>query len=649
MPSGQAESQLTRRLYGCHAASEFHLREMRDHTMPSATKEEMIQDRRDRLEIPVSLLYVLLALPILALGAIEGWYKRTFYTTDAISYLDISRAIPRHEWKLVFNPLWSSGYPFLIAIMRAFFPRDARGDWAAIHVVNLAILLFAYGTFLWLLRSFRPDLPAGADNHERFLLLAGVCIFLCTELCINGVSRVSPDPLVDGLFFAAMGASLRLLRKPSSAGLAILLGAILGVGYLAKAIFLPASAIILVVTAIALKVKKQKAVSLLLSAAVFALFAIPYAVELSHSVGRFTLGDAGTLNYAFHVNLLPRYTNWQGGPEGYGTPIHPTRLLMKNPNFYEFGEPYHNTYPPFGNAVYWYEGYRHFWSPKYQAAAMVRNTYYLASVLLHQPVSYAIAGAIIALFFLLRERREWGARTLTYRPFSLPPLLLIGSYIFVHLEDRYIASFLAVLGLLPFVSLCASQRKIAGNVRSLILAMLVSATALSFVTADRVAFVRALHHRSYLEDSEWTQAAYLRQTGLVPGDKVGAIGGPNAECTWAYVDGLRIVAELGGAPYDAHPVGPHSHWWANGTGSPDSSPQMFWNSSPEAQAKILNLFEQAGAVAILAPAKSPDASVPGWERIPDSTVWVHRFPERADRLTAAFSSGSAASERAKVQ
>ncbi len=598
---------------------------MRDNTPLSLVKERTIRDRRDQLEIPVFLLYILLALPVLALGAIEGWYKRTFYTTDAISYLDISRAIPRHEWKLVFNPLWSSGYPFLIAIMRAFFPANAQGDWAAIHVLNLIVLLFAYGTFLWLLRSFQPDLPAGSENHERFLLFAGVCIFLCTELCINGASRVSPDPMVDGLFFASMGTSLRLLRKPSSAGLAILLGAILGAGYLAKAIFLPVSAIILVVTACALKVKKQKSVSLLLSAAVFAVFAIPYVAELSRSVGRFTMGDAGTLNYAFHVNLLPRYTNWQGGPEGYGTPIHPTHLLMKNPDFFEFGEPYHNTYPPFANAVYWYQGYRHFWSPKYQAAAIARNTYYLAVVLFRQPVTYAIAGVIFALFFLLRDRREWWLRTLAYWPFFLPALLGIDLYILVHLEDRYIASFLAVLGLLPFVSLCASERKIAGHIRLLILAVLVSATALSFVTADRIAFVRALHHQSYMQDPEWRQAAYLRQTGLKPGDKVGAIGGPNAECTWAYIDGLRIVAELGGAPYDAHPVGPHSHWWTNGTGSIDPIPQEFWASPPERQAKILNLFKQSGAVAVLAPAKSPQVNVPGWQPIPDSATWIYRF------------------------
>jgi hypothetical protein len=598
---------------------------MRKNSLDSTLKECAIRDRGESTEIPISLLYALLALPVLVLGAIEGWYKRTSYTTDAISYLDISRAIPQHEWKLVFNPLWSSGYPLLIAIMRAFFPANAAGDWAAIHLLNLLILLFAYGMFLWLLRSLRPDLPAGSASHERLLLFAGVCIFLCTELCINGASRVSPDPLVDGLFFAAMGTSIRMMRKPSSALLAILLGAILGVGYLVKAIFLPLAAIILAVTACALMTKKQKAASLLLSAMVLAIFAVPYAVVLSRSVGHFTLGESGALNYAFHVNLLPRYTNWEGGPEGYGSPIHPTRLLMKDPDFFEFAEPYHNTYPPFGNAVYWYEGFRHFWSPKYQAAAIARNSYYLALILLKQPVTYAIAGLIFALVFLLEDRRAWLARTLAYWPFFLPALLVIGTYIWVHLEDRYIASFLAVLGLLPFVSLCASQKKIPSKVRLLILSSLVFATALSFVTADRVAFVRALHHDSYAQDAEWRQAAYLRQIGLKPGDKVGGIGGPNAECTWAYVDGLRIVAELGGAPYDAHAAGLHSHWWNNGSGSPDRSAQEFWASSPKRQAKILDLFKQAGAVAILAPEKSPHVNEPGWQPIPDSAEWVYRF------------------------
>ena len=101
-------------------------------------------------------------LLVLVLGAIEGWYKRADYAADAISYLDIGRAFPRHEWNLVFNALWSCGYPFLIAVVRPFFAPDARGEWLAIHVLNVFILLFTYLCFLYLLRSFFPDLASAS-------------------------------------------------------------------------------------------------------------------------------------------------------------------------------------------------------------------------------------------------------------------------------------------------------------------------------------------------------------------------------------------------------------------------------------------------------------------------------------------------------
>ena len=104
------------------------------------------------------VLHLILGLLVVTLGAIEGWYQRTFYTTDAISYLSVSRAISNHEWKFAFNALWSSGYPFLIAIVRPLFPPTAQGEWLAIHVLNLLILIFAYVSFLYLLKGFSPDL-----------------------------------------------------------------------------------------------------------------------------------------------------------------------------------------------------------------------------------------------------------------------------------------------------------------------------------------------------------------------------------------------------------------------------------------------------------------------------------------------------------
>ncbi|HEV2275716.1 MAG TPA: hypothetical protein VGR96_16200, partial [Acidobacteriaceae bacterium] len=574
-----------------------------------------------------SVLHVLLALSILIVGAVEGWYKRALYSTDAISYLDISKAIPRHDWKMVFNALWSPGYPLLIALIRPLFPANAPGEWTAIHVLNLCILLFAWIAFLFLLRSVQPGLSSVSASERRsqgeFLLLAGYSIFLCAEIGIDGPSRISPDPLVDGLFFAAIGASIRMIRLPSAAR-GTLLGVILGAGYWVKTIFLPVSVVVLIVTGCALLMKRRRLRSAILAAAVWSTLVLPLAAGISWSLGRPTFGESGALNYAFHVNLLPHYTNWQGGPAENGRPIHPTRMLLKDPPLFEFAGPFHNTYPPFGNAVYWYEGYRHFWSARYQAAAIARNLFYLALLLARQPLAYAILGIFAVLLLRPSFRRAWTPRVRSCWPIFLPALLAIGMYVASHLEDRYLAGYLATLAVVPFAALSALQPELPRRRSAIILSVLALAAAASLATADRAAFAAALHHKAYSDDPEWRLAAYLREEGLQPGDKVGAIGGPNAECTWAYVDGLRIVAELGGLPYDPHP-GPHAHWWSNRKQNPDSSAEDFWRSSAETQASILKLFQGTGAVAVIAPARSPQANAPGWKSAPGSGVWVYHF------------------------
>jgi hypothetical protein len=65
---------------------------------------------------------------VLVLGAVEGWFWRTDFATDAISYLDISRAIPARDWKMIFNPLWSAGYPLLMAIVSGNAERGVAFD-----------------------------------------------------------------------------------------------------------------------------------------------------------------------------------------------------------------------------------------------------------------------------------------------------------------------------------------------------------------------------------------------------------------------------------------------------------------------------------------------------------------------------------------
>jgi hypothetical protein len=565
-------------------------------------------------------LHVVLACLVLTLGAIEGWFKRTDFATDAISYLDISRAIPARDWKMVFNPLWSVGYPLLLAIVRPLFPSTANGEWLAIHVLNMVVFFAAWLAFLYLLRSFDPYYAGlsreDAFERRRFVLFAGVCIFIAIQLCIDSVSRVGPDLLVTIFFFLGTAIVVRLLRDPSY-GRAIVLGVVLGAGYWCKGIFLPLSFLLLLAAAAGLLREKRKLAPVLAAFVVFAVIAAPYIAGLSWSFGHFTMGESGQLNYAFHVNYLPRWTNWEGGPAGYGRPIHPTHQLMKNPDVFAFGEPYHNTYPPFGNVTYWYVGYRHFWSPKYQAIGIGRDLGYLAKILTHQPIFYAVLLSAILLLVSFRERREWLKTALGLWPFYLPALLGIALYVQVHLEDRYLGSFLAILCLLPFASVVMLRELPARSTRNLVLAVMALGAILNYTVVDRDVLAHVRHHYTYAENPEWKLGLALERLGLKPGDEVAAVGGPNASCTWAYIAHLRIVAELGGDPFDQHHPA---------TEDLDTTLRKFWQMPAAKREQVLMLFHQAGAVAVIAADRPAEpGSTDGWQHIEGTATWIYRF------------------------
>ena len=557
---------------------------------------------------------------VLILGAIEGWFKRTDFTTDAISYLDISRAIPAKDWKMVFNPLWSVGYPFLLAMVRPLFPATATGEWLSIHAVNIAVFLGAWLAFLYLLKSFDSyyeGLPLEeAIQRRRFVHFCGLCIFVAIQLCIDSVSRVGPDLLVTTFFFLGTAILLRLLKDPSY-GRAAVLGIVMGAGYWTKGIFLPLSLFLLLAAIAGLYWKKRNILPALAALVVFAAVAAPYVAGLSWSFGHFTTGESGPLNYAFHVNYLPRWTNWQGEPAGYGTPIHPTHQLMKNPDLFAFAEPYHNTYPPFGNVVYWYQGYRHFWSAKYQAIGIERDLFYLTRILIGHPIFYAVLLSTVLLLVAAEDRREWFRTALKMWPFYLPALLGIALYAQVHLEDRYLGSFLAILCLLPFVSVAMLRKMPSRRTQAQVLTVMALGAILNYALVDREVFSHIRQHYTYAKNPQWRLGLALERLGLKPGDEMAAVGGPNASCTWAYIAHLRIVAELGGDPFDQrHPVPEGA----------DNTVQEFWHMSPAEQGKVLALFHQAGAVAALASQKPADVKPPdGWLHIEGTDNWVYRF------------------------
>ena len=559
---------------------------------------------------PGMLAVLLFSVVVLPLGILEGMYGRVDYSGDAIPYLDMARAIHSGDWKLAFNPLWGLGYPLLIAMVKPLFASTGSGEWAAVHFLNLLIYTAAFVCFLFFVQSIVLILAAGEGTLSRMdnrLVFAATALFLSGELCMDNVSRVGPDLLVSTLILLSLGLLLRLLHRPGPLT-ALLLGAALGCGYITKTIFLPLSLIIIVMAAFALFRRRRKPSVVAFTVACAALVAAPYVAGLSWSMGRFSMGESGTLNYAWHVNRLS-LMHWQGGPAQFGRPLHSTTQLLADPPVYSFAEPFHVSYPPFFNPPYYYEGYRHFFNAKLQVRAVAANLLHLVQAIRAIPMAYCVLlGLLLILVFRNHhpeQGREWLRESASYWPVLLPAFAGVALYLQVHLEGRYLPAFLLVLATIPLTVFLVRASQWPDYVSSIVLALLLAGCVATLVTVNRDTWSAARHHVRYGDSQQWVLARFLAQHGLQPGDPVAIVGGPATHCTWAYVDHLRIVSELSADVY----------------APPDTGINMFWNATPAARQQMLSLFAGTGAKVVVAPVGR--TSTPGWMAVPGTNVVIH--------------------------
>jgi hypothetical protein len=582
---------------------------------------ETVQAGSDGLEIRATSatlkwrylsLHLLVGAAVMLVGAIEGRYGKSELYGDDISYLDVANMIRAGDWRAALNPLWSIGYPLLLSVARRFFPSTPHGEMAAVFWLNLSIYFVAWIGFLWLLRlmsqALRGDLSRDRDAPlSPFLLICAACVFVTVQTGVGRVSTVGPDLLVTCLFFFASGLALKVCSRPTASNTA-LWGVVLGLGFLSKAIFLTLSGIFFLVV-IGFKGWRSSIAPLLRTVGVFLLLVIPYSVGLSWALGRPTLGEAGTLNYAFHVNHLKHWMGWQGGPKELGSPVHPVQMVRANPPVFAFGEPFHVTYPPQFNMVYWYEGYRQFFDFKNLARALVENSHALKYVFQEIiPVALVVALCFFLAFWSQAGDRVWVRRSLNPWILYLPSMLGFLVLLLIHVEGRYVAGFLCVLGMAPFLRLDGWGGPLRSGVRTAVLLLLVMATVFNASERLHSAARLAVARTDMQSGGQWAVAQYLQKLGLKAGDKVASVSpGNNIRCTWAYASRVHVVAALGNDAYDPQNQIEDLH--------------LFFDN-PSTQDEVLQLFREQGAVAVVATAIPFDVSSPGWRQVPGSKAWV---------------------------
>jgi hypothetical protein len=578
---------------------------------------------------------LLVSFVILALGAVEDVYGNTdrgdVYGSDAVQYLDIARALERHDFRSALNPLWSQGYPVLLAVARPLFAPSPDGDWEATRVVNFMIFAADYFAFLYLLTGMMGTLKQDRGSPARRSVLfwvAGLALFVATQICLGQVSRVNPDQLVTIFFFLALGLILRILhRKPTDAlrlwQRGALLGLILGLGFIAKAVFLALGCGILLLLTVALWCRRERNV-LLIAAATFALIVGGYGAALSRATGHFTLGESGSINYAWHVNRLQKWVHWQGGiqtaaeawpkasiarfaqwntrPPDFGQPVHPTTILQQSPVVYGFSAPIHATYVPYFDPPYFYEGYRHLIRPRYQLIALAKSLGDLAQTLWTQPIFFALLLALAILLARRDSRRTFKQWLRTNWLIPAIALFAVAIYLPVHLEGRYLAGFLAVLGLAAF--LAASADGIPASQRRLLGLIVVLGLAGDIARYQLPVWRNVMHHKSPRNNEEWKTGEAVLAEHLPLNAEVGVLSWtPNLQSDWAYIAHLDIIGEIASGP----------------------DLELFWRSSPAEQVNTLDTLRRAGAVAVFTRNKPSHAGGPAWKQFPGTNMWIYRF------------------------
>jgi hypothetical protein len=381
-----------------------------------------------------------------------------------------------------------------------------------------------------------------------------------------------------------------------------LLGAVLALGYLAKAAMFPLAFAFLGVSLFSVGNLRRAMPLTLVALVFFLLIGGPLVAALSTVKGRPTFSDTGNLMYAWYVNDIP-YHHWQGEVPGGGTPKHPTRKIFEVPPIYEFGTPIAGTYPVHYDPSYWYEGVDPHFDLKGQIRVLISSAQFYFDLFFRQQGGLLMG--ILILYGIGRQRglqlkcilQQWGL--------AIVALVAFGMYALVHVQSRYIGAFVVLLwaDLLAGIRLPNSQE-------SRRCVALVSAGMLLFVLANIAAFnLEGLNTLTVRDKGPGSQEASpprwpgevaeeLHQLGVRPGDKVAVIGYA-FDSYWARLARVKIVAEM-------------LDWQAD----------PFWLGEPSLQSRALQAFANTGAKAVVAERVPAYAHPTHWHRVGNSNYYI---------------------------
>lgn len=404
-------------------------------------------------------------------GMITSWIivaasARRTIDPDGVAYLDIALQCLRGHGSALANSYWSPGYPLLLALWMRIFGQQPAREIFLLHsfaVVMLAGSLASFEFFLKTLLAVRRHVAEDEDGEavpEWLIRATGYTFFAWLTTFLLPASADHPDALILSALLLAASFSIRICGRGGSATDFVLLGAVLGLGYIAKAAMFPLSFVVLAATLWCVRRRPRAIAGVAAAFFVFAAISAPLVMALSRKLGHPSFGNAAAINYAEAVNKI-NSIYWQGQPPGPGTPKHAFRTVNSGPPVYEFATPVAGTYPLWAGHGYWCEGIEpHFRLGQQLNATHIALREYF-NIVFEQLGPLCVGFAII--MFAAGKLRAFFLRLRTYEVLLIPAIAGLGMYATVRIETRFLPAFFLLLWAAAFFSLRVQRNAEAGR------------------------------------------------------------------------------------------------------------------------------------------------------------------------------------------
>jgi hypothetical protein len=521
-------------------------------------------------------------LIVFVVGGVQVLATRFDMNPDGISYLNLSDLYARGNWSGAVNGYWSPLYPWLLAMTVRFVAPSAYWEAPVVHLVNFIIYLATFGSFLFFLRqlaAFQRERQSRLPRNVSLItfskpteVLAAFSLFLWSAIVLVGLANVTPDMLLAGIIYGVAGVMLRQRLGNRQPAMFVLLGALLGVAYLTKAVMFPIGLVVALTCALGLGGFYFVAERTVLVLVAFLAVASPQVYSVSRLTQRLTYGESGNISYATLVNKYPVW--WIGEPAGSGIPKHPVRQLNQDPAAYEFPvDEASFSYPFWDEPAYWAEGMRPHFS--------LREQWTTTKAILYRYATF-LGSLMFAFTFLLLSRLKGAPKHFLF--LILPSLGAFLLYSLVLGETRYLGAWTVVLFLAGISALVFRTREMRA-----VFAVLATLALFKGVTvADQTIYpvhqtLRDLSGHGPQHD-QFRIASRLSSIGLRPGSTIASIG-RSFDGYWARLARVQIAMEI-----------------------PEAEAQKYWSASDSAKATIRGQFAGHGAEAIVtnrAPAVGP--------------------------------------------